>query len=375
MTACNTQAVNNVNKNEAVQEKQSIKWEITDISGKQQMLDIGHVMEMDQSMGSMADFYYLADYAQNYQGHFYYMSVADEVYTIYKDHGEEVGRFRCDGYDLLGCTKYEDHFYVKFQDKKEDMIYEFGVVDFENESIKSLHQTGDFGISIYKDEVYYCYDNRITVKNFEGNVVKTFDFPDECSRGMVGIDEKNLYYTINDEEKGTIRFLCVNRDTGGKSTVFEYKRNKSVPEFKGAMLEKRGNTIYLEERVGLNAMENYFCLYIIDEKKKKMQMVSAYVDDWEESKQYVFYTDKHHTIHRWDKENGKEKVISKIKAEEIFCVADELYVREYDKLMDEGLEEWDPRTDTLQQDIYTMDFDGKNVEMGYRDGHFFTEKF
>ena len=143
LTACNAQTAEDTDKNEVIPEEQSEKWEVTDLYGNKALLDIDNIAEMDKSENAevgMEYFEYPADYIQVQDGHCYYMSYKDGIYTIYMDHGKVFGKFRSeDCYAVVGCTKYKEDFYVLYRDKKDykiSYVLEFGVVDFKNQSIK-----------------------------------------------------------------------------------------------------------------------------------------------------------------------------------------------------------------------------------------------
>ena len=374
LTACNTQGVENSGKKESVLEEQAEKWEVTDLYDNKVLLDINNVPEIDKSENmrvKMIRFEYPTDYIQVYNGHCYYMSYKEGIYTIYMDHGKVVGKFRSEGrYAVVGCTKYKEDFYVLYRDKEDhpevSYVLEFGVVDFENQLIRRLHSTGDFFTSICNDQVFYYYDGAITVKDFEGNLIKIINIPEEWCGIWIG--KKNLYYSMMNETEIKIQINYVDQNTEKAGTILEYERDKTLlSKFNSALLVKLGDTVYLEEYLGND--DFYSSLYIIDAKKKKIESVSSYVKIWTASDRYVFYTDKKHMIHRWDKKSGEDKKISKIKTGDINCVGDKLYIREYDEYIDgdEFEDDCDDYDDYLTENestahyIYTMDFEGKNV--------------
>ena len=150
--------------------------------------------------------------------------------------------------------------------------------------------------------------------------------------------------------------------------VFEYTRDSRFEFDWFVGIVKCDDTVYIDERL----KNGLYCLYIIDKKSKKMQTVASSIMDWTISEKYVFYKDKKRRIHRWDKENGEDKVISKIKAYDINCVGAELYVTEYNGYFEDDDEDIEDDEDYTKDDyyaeieagrmnIYTMDFEGKNI--------------
>lgn len=100
----------------------------------------------------------------------------------------------------------------------------------------------------------------------------------------------------------------------------------------------------------------------------KIRRFSIYTQKkWTVSDDYIFYTDKKHRIHRWNKEDGKEKVINKIKAGDIKCTGLELYVREYDSnfignLDDDNVDDYFMEIQDIKSNKFVMDLAGRNVE-------------
>lgn len=353
-----------------IEKKESEKWEITDVSGNKQKLDVSNVMDINQNVIHMGAtyFYYPAEYVQSYKGHYYYMTYNDHAYTIYRDQGKIIGKFKCDKNMLVGCAKYEDNFYVLYKEDSEAQISsvrEFGIVDFEKQSIKPLCYTGEFGISIYNYQIYLFYNNEMYIQDFQGNQRKSFDFPEDWY--SVSIGEKNLYYDRMEEEKEHVQIFYIDLKTNEKGIVFEYDRDKSLPQFKGASIEKCGDLVYLEEEVGNNEIRRHSCLYIIDNTSKDMQLITSHAEDWTASGQYVFYTDKKHFIHRWDQKSGEDLVIYKKRVGDLKCAGDQLYAREYhialdDDNYDDCPDDYDAEIEGIEPHIYAMDFEGKNVK-------------
>lgn len=145
LTSCNNSELQNISDNNdhgRIEEEEQEKWEVTDASGNKQVLDISNVMEMNQEV-DMKYIYYPAEYAQVSDGHYYYMTYADRIYTIFMDHGTKIGNFSVkDGYVLEGCAKYKDKFYVTYCEENENSdeeVMEFGWIDFENKTVQHLY--------------------------------------------------------------------------------------------------------------------------------------------------------------------------------------------------------------------------------------------
>lgn len=386
LVSCNNpklQKASDNNHTNSIQKKQQ-NWEVTDISENKQVLKISHVMEMNQRV-DMEYINYPAEYAQVSDGHYYYMTYGDKTYTIFMDHGKKVGNFCIkDGYVLEGCAKYKDKFYVTYSEENENFDEEgdsedkeFGWVDFENRTVQHLYteKMGDssfFYTAICSDQFYLtdAYTQETLIKDFEGKYIKSIQTPEKGGNwwkaSLYGVDGKNLYYHSINSDKDRNKVICVNQNTGKKETVFEYEIDKvSSEEVHGVSeMMKCGGTVFITETVGL---DTHHRLYIIDSKKKEMQLVSSHIEDWTVSDDYIFYTDKKHRIHRWDKEDGKEKVISKIKAGNIKCTDTELYVREYDSniidnLNEDSADDYFTEIEGVKSNRFVMNFDGRNRE-------------
>lgn len=365
------QKVSDDNHINSIEKGEPEKWEVIDISGNKQLLDIGNIPIMNQNV-EMGYIYYPAEYVQAYDGHYYYMTYLDKVYTLYRDHGNKVGSFQCqDGYELEGCVKYKDRFYVAYCKKDANFNMEFGQIDFDKQKInylftQSFEIASHFFVTIYDNQVCFLDLNNqyVCIRDFKGNYKKNFNRPDQkegwWKYSFRGIDKKNLYYQSTEQNAKRGRIICVNQDTGKQSIVFDYVIDKNIMEEVHGIsnIEKLDDMIYITEVAG----EDYHHrLYIIDERNKKMQLIFSNIESWTVSDRYIFYTDKKHYIYRVNKGNGKKKVISKMKAGDIKCVGDELYVRKYDEYIDDKDDYSLDDRDMIQPCIYAMDFDGENV--------------
>lgn len=377
LTACNAQGVENTDKNEIIPEQQSEMWEVADITGNKVMLDVSNVEEMGQRV-EMDYAYDPSAYGQVYDGHYYYMLCENKLYTIYMDHGTKVGSFQCsDVYDIQKCVKYGDEFYVVYSGR-------VGVIDFESQKVRRLFNiTTEFGkafdVSICHDQIFVTERTEFSETystDLQGNLMKSFKTPKVSEEykswtdpgDPLGMDEKNLYYSIEDPGRKRVQILYVNQNTGKTGKVFEYTRDSRFEFGSVTGIVKCGDTVYIEERI----KNDLKCLYIIDKKSKKMQIAASTMMDWTMSERYVFYMDQKRRIHRWDKESGKDKAISEIEAYDINCAGDELYVTEYNDYFEENAENIKDDGDYTKGDYYvdiemgrmnkyTMDFEGKNV--------------
>ena len=82
---------------------------------------------------------------------------------------------------------------------------------------------------------------------------------------------------------------------------------------------------------------------------------------------YVFYCDEDCRLHRMDKKTGKDTVIQGIRAMDVKCADDSIYVLEYDKFYDsnDSEEMADEEVETSYGflggsfNLYSMNLDGK----------------
>ena len=115
---------------------------VKDMSGVKRKLTMDSVKHVATKL---IRYNYPGEYAQVADGHYYYMRQTGENnrYTVYWDKGKKVGTFKYTykspgwGYRWNAFGWHEAKLYVKFSDEDDHMI-KIGVVDFKQESIKTI---------------------------------------------------------------------------------------------------------------------------------------------------------------------------------------------------------------------------------------------
>lgn len=322
-----------------------------------------------------------ADYAQISEGHYYYMRMVDDnKYTIYRDKGEKVGSFDIGDDWLDGIIKYKSKFYVSLGNEIEylpnGIVKKLAVVDFSTTSVKILCEylfNADDKFTFYNDTIFYYGDpdfenqdftySKIFAMDLNGRKISAIHYPnhkdDEYIWGEQIIDGK-FYYLKTDRDDGEIYGFRKDIVEGKEEMLFRVQPTLNNPD-------DIENIYFQFERDGIywvdtnSPQEDRYKIITTDGKMKKIKSKKQKKYDRYDMiyhAPFYFYIDERNRIHRWDKETDHDKVISPIKAMEIHCTKQGLFVRQYD-------ERWeDPdRDEDIANAVYYMDFNGKNSKM------------
>ena len=104
------EALKEKDKKNKKKEKKTVRI-VTDPTGKKRKLKMGKVNVKDEGIKFCAASL-PSEYAQVYDGHYYYLRADGSNYTIYRDKGHRVGQFSLKGECVAGFAKYGDGFYA-----------------------------------------------------------------------------------------------------------------------------------------------------------------------------------------------------------------------------------------------------------------------
>ena len=238
-----------------------------------------------------------------------------------------------------------------------------GLINFQKGDVEILCtlRGNNTNLYFYHKKIFHSLDGGeeadIDVMDLEGNLIESKMKPRHYRGGFY----LGANWHCDKKEGDEIEFYCWNFEygkPGDERKVFSYKPvpDTSLGEFYGASMREDGKDIFI--------LENYskgFDLYVIRSGAKKMQRVDkGGIKRYIFHKMYVFYTDRKHRIHRWDRKSGEDRIISTIEAMRLHCTDKGLYVNAYNKWLA------DPDDESFGEDettaIYYMDLDGKNVK-------------
>lgn len=364
--------------------------EVVDVTGENRQLRLGEVDVGD--VGYEFSFLsFASDYSQVLDGHYYYLRTDGEGnYTVYRDKGEKIICFEVeeDCY-VENFVKYGEKFYAFLRSIYDDMINNLVSVDAgtgEVAVVKNMtKETADNGLReavIYRDFLYYedysdyykeydFWENSYYVKPEVGkgrlarislsDGLKETSFP--LSSRIESLKENPLLTFIDgkvyygEQQNREVVLFSYDLENNVEKEIFRYE-TFSTWEIN---IKMDKDYLYSQDR------------YMIPREGGKMMPVSEGIYSWVLSTdgKYMFYLDKKDQIHRINRKKHKDVVIcNDISAiDEIDCTGDGIYVREYNKAEDEWEEEevCDNRGDPRSNNLYYMDFDGKNRKKIWKD--------
>ena len=336
-------------------------WEVTDICGEKKLLDVSNVPELYSSV--TFGFFPPARHGQVYEGHYYYLRREKSSYILYQDEGKKAGSFKANSkYEVAGWAKYGDKFYVRLQNPDKIGAEELGVANLKKGTLDILGTIGIFSAEICNDSIFmYPKKDWIYTIDLQGNVIKNYKWEGD-DRRYYAVDEKNLYFMENPFDWANNKYICVDLQTDEKHTIFEYTRdvlNEPRDNYRvsSEIFKNHGDVFVLDNFSDINV------LYIITENEKKMKEIINFSEIFTMNDKYIFYTDTKSRIHRWNRKNGKDKMISSFRAGELQCTDDRLFVQEY---VDWPDGDPDDPCETDAASLYVMDLDGKNMKLLYK---------
>ena len=353
---------------------------VTDDCGQMRELKLGNVDAGDRGV----DFIFsdvTSLYSQTENGHYYYMrSNGKGDYQIYKDNGKRVGSFSVKKGFVNSFVVYKNKFYAIIKEshfKNKDSFKGAGIFCYSPHKKKMVKILGNFSdlrdlldenysLFIYRD-AYYLYNEKYRKilkydlkKHILTEVQTLKNSPkSDAYYNWICVDNK-IYYGAKDGTEKVIYSLDLKN--GAESEVFRYaEKDGNSAEELDIQLDMDDDFIYCED-------------YLIPRKGGKMVGALKGVWDMErippyaKNMKYVFYIEHNtkHTIHRLNKSTLEDIIINDIRAMDVMCAKDGLYVQQYvyDLSLDEdGDVNFEQERDNSQScNLYYMDFDGKNIE-------------
>lgn len=360
--------------------------EVVDGTGVSRQLRLGNINEKDQG----DQFYYMgfaSDYSQVADGHYYWLRTdGSGNYTVYQDKGKKVVRFAVgDDYYVSHFVKHGDGFYALQQENEcglgcfeSKLIY----IDIQTGTVKIVEDTTD---ELVGGQVFWKRGNSV----FFGDFFYFYDYSEYYSEDYCAFD----YYTGIKVGKGKLTEMSLN----GKREKRRFPRSS---ELKGQDLTFMNGKIYYGMQQGkmvtlysydlengeqkevlcyeradlawkfVNRIvidEDYlYCQdYIIPRQGGKMIQMPGNESSVISSPdgKYIFYGDRKSRIHRVNRKNQRDVVIcDDIRIDGFDCTEDGIYVKEVNKAWEkrEDMESWDEWADPSSNNLYYMDYDGKN---------------
>lgn len=229
--------------------------------------------------------------------------------------------------------------------EEDDHKIKIGVVDFKQESIKTIctctlpvaFDLSNTRVYLYQDKIYAMDENKRKVTEFDmssGNLLNTFSFPKPGENKeiyFICIADGNIYYAVEQSTGKKLDVIMRYRDITGNN-------DKKILRFK---VSRKNDWGYLQENNNLIVIT-------------KGEIYDVY------NNKYYFYIDRKYRLYRQDRKTGRDRIISGIKAVMVDCTRKGLYVQEYDQWYDDGYYE-DASVDYAPA-LYYMDFNGGNVK-------------
>lgn len=343
-----------------------LKWEIKDLKNKKRQVSFFETDLLENSCVGMERSYYATKYSQVEEDDYYYVRYTEGTqYSIYRNKEEFVGKFNPQYKQYIsGYAKYGDTFYVNIgawdiNGNHKDFL---GRVDLEKEKVYIIYEYPDWSI---EDRVLFCngkiYINDYVVLDLCGKKDRMISFNEENNTKIQYVLNNRMYLSGVREAKDIV-FYCYDIDGKSREEYFRYSFDSpnNKLEFDSAELEVKYGDIYICEIYRDGGILYRKKLYMIPAKTQKMQKVSDdYIEKYAVAKKYVFYTDSNHKIHKYNISTQKDSVISDIKAMDISCTKEGLYVQKNNDYLE--IDSDVILTDDSSCGLYFMDFDGNNV--------------
>lgn len=404
------------NTNYRSMENEKLNWEVTDLCGKKRELSLSDGDIFKKDYVGQGSFNYATEYSQvAADNNYYYMRRMGETqYSIYKNRGDLVGTFYVDkGRNIDSCIKYGDTFYVR------SSLYETIEVGTHQELKELLNLSSVDFVHQKTDEIYeypenerfgYFFNGFLYVEDYRNKCIDEVDLTKKENKKIELEKQINYYYQpvqfiINNriyaggtKEGKDIVFYRYNIDMTKKEQFFSYSYigNNDKWKFKSATIDADGKNFYICEEYYSDTGTKSYKVYMISPNSKKIRRVSNnYMNSCLWTEGYVFYTDLKNRLHVWNSNNQKDNLISEqsvemysafanylfyldvqykiheyntktqkdsvitdIKAMNIACTKEGLYVQKYN----EDLADSESNvTDDSSCALYFMDFNGENV--------------
>lgn len=367
----------------------------TDLSGKKCSMNWNDKYEGKHSVWS-EDISNPTDYAQVYDDHYYFLRCTDVgEYTIYVDKRQTVGKFMTYGsYQIMEFTKFGDDFFVKYISGEGGERINLAKVDLENKTLYTLisvycddNTWDNYSLDFfYDDKIYMIYDEYDQINSTDdksiynytiecldrnGDEIDSYQFTEENLNRFIGIvDDQILFDKIENDKKILFAYSLAERKVdqvmelsltqgekqeysftylfGDNNILIEQFHEKEIPE-------EDEDDYYLEE--GFPEYELY--LYELPLNGKMKNVFSGNIREICYNNDDIFYIDSKYKLHKYNKKSQKDKIISDMKTMGVACTSDGLYVKKYD---DWYLAVYEECPEDTSNELYFMDFDGKNVK-------------
>ena len=376
-------------KTDSVKSKKKIVKIITDETGKQRKLKLEPVNAENKGI-YFSSSRWTTNYSQVQDGHYYYM----KGYTIYRDRGERVGELPMDDLvdrEPMGVVKYRKKFYVLLEQEYSKNILAY--VDLKKKKIVTLWKMtkdhvaegeGFVFCNFYNDFLYYnsrshwdesfgrpgtLVKSPLQSKKIQEIITTTVNLT-KAKPYLTYVDGK-IYYGVQEGKKVTL--FSHDLESGEEERVFCYKR-KDKKKTK-IFLDMDEDYIYCQEylipRSGGKMIKAFADAKIFKDKYFYDYSYRPKSISYSYNKKYIFYIDKNYKVHRIDKNSQQNRIISNLKAAEVNCTENSVYVKVHAEKWygKKGL--WKDLYDDDEGDIgawyyddhlYCMDLDGKDVK-------------
>lgn len=384
---------------------------VIDETGARRKLELGEINTKDAGIG-ISDFDLtpcIGNYSQVSDGHYYYMkSDGKHNYTIYRDKGDRIGRFSVDvdpdasWNSLQDFAKYGSEYYaiLRYEYKKGDTSSPDVKTYLAHVDLKKGKAEPVVNLTGRSLGILYLYRQGVYFED------KDWDNDDDDYDWSDDEDDEDDWIEVDEGDLDTGDFVKMDTERDFSETIlsptsnmsmelssltfmdgkiyYSVQRGKKVALYSYDMESQQEEEILFYERKkayeydyleSLKIDEDYiYCQdYIIPRDGGEMipffRRVKEYdlnlraVLPYTYNKKYIFYVDKKYKVHRFTKKTKKDVIISNIKAMDVKCTEDSVYVQEYDKFSIEGGPEYVHSDDNpASSNVYCMDVNGKNVK-------------
>ena len=292
-------------------------------------------------------------------------------YTIFRDKGEVVGKFKIkQGYVRL-FTKYNSKFYLEWRNEPENENCESRLAEanLKEGNIKFIEDMDLFVSGQYK----FFYEDRLYI--YKGKDLKVYDLKRKCyekeinttdyfEQGVKKFIDGKFYYGVCQGRK--VKLFSFDPKTEIEEEILYFEHKDDLGEA-GVSLSMDDENIYCENfviprrggtmrkgnlRKGGNAWfyDNIYLFNLSDNLKK-----------------YLFYLDDNYKVHRISRKTGKESIITKMDAMDVEWTSQNVYIQAYEEEIkdyndDDQVSIYQTKDDDTSCDLYCMDLDGKNIE-------------
>lgn len=303
-------------------------------------------------------------YSQLSDGHYYYMrSDGKGNYKIYRDKGKIVGRFSLKRGYADYFIKHKDKFYIMWECQSFDDDDSFQIESQLAEVNLEGHDVDFYPIHFSIMDIVFFMENRmyfvkpkkiILYELRRGKKIKEMKVEHlKDPYGVIVFDGKMYYGVLSGKEATLYSFDLA---SGQERELLFYENAADVPGEISPELDE--DYLYCQKYAIPLTGGKMINLFGKMEKSNYGVKISS-------NQKYIFYIDDNKRIHRISKKNRKDILFTNIKASDIKCTKDGVYIQSF---INEDEEDDDECVDRQQtdnpesRDLYYTDLDGKNVE-------------